>query len=142
VRWASATLTTTDCAVRLPAPGHNHEHRLPSHGLALSFAGILVDDDDVPTKPGMGPLTARKVFDTFHSMHDQCTFTATGDALLQMDTTAPAGTTAKQIYTKAQCLHKKGLERKAGQARDSFLASARAKWIWPGNDNVTHNTTL
>jgi hypothetical protein len=115
----------------------------------LTFAGIRVDGDeadddgdDAPTKPAMGPLTARKAFDTFHSMHDQCLSSVTGDALLEMDTSAPAGTTAKQIYSKAQRLHKKGLAHKAGKDRDSFLASPRVKWSWPGHDNVTYNTTL
>jgi hypothetical protein len=118
---------------RPPAPD---EHRLPSHGLAFTFAGIHVD---APKKPAMDPPTAMKVFETFHSMHDHFPSSTTGDALLKMDTSAPAGTTAKQIYNKAQRLHKKGRAHKAGQARDFFLA--KTSWSWPGNDNVTHNTT-
>lgn len=101
--------------------------------LAFKFAGIHVEAAKIPAT---APLTARKVFETFHSLHDHLTSAETGDALLKMDTSAPAETTAKQIYDKARRLHNKVLQRsKAGKQRDSFLAGA--KWSWPGTDNVT-----
>jgi hypothetical protein len=123
-------LTKLWLCVSSPVP----EQRLESHGLALTFAGIRVEPND----PKTSLLTVEEVFNTFHSMHDHVPLSVTGDALLDMDTSAPAGTTAHQMYKKAQRLHKKGLAFKAGPARDAFLANT--KWAWPGNDNVILNT--
>jgi hypothetical protein len=136
-------LLTKPNVCRPPDPGlplgYRPELHIQSNVLAFKFAGIHVEAEKIPAT---NPLTARQVFETFHSLHENLTSSETGDALLKMDTSAPAQTTAKQIYDKARRLHNKVLQRsKAGKQRDSFLAGA--KWSWPGNDKVStlkHNT--
>jgi hypothetical protein len=78
----------------------------------LTFDGLRVD---APKKPAMVPLTARRVFDTFHFMHDQLPFSVSGHALLGMDTSAPAGPPPGKSILKPDVFTKRGVHIKRGK---------------------------